>query len=588
MPVQREPSQEGETAAPIVVRKYGLLPPLDWDEDCMDELRRTNRFWNQLVEIERNNRAQYHTLVHQSEALREIAQQITVLDIEREAVIAERNQKRAAVRSKTKADTDTQEARLQAIREELSPLYAERKKLMPQARKQMEEALSKLEEERKAAVKTARQNSGLFWSNYNAVAASYQTARSKAMKEGAQLRFHRFEGVGRFVNQIQGGLSVEDLCAGKHSQVQLQLNGTHPGKKEKGILRIKAFVERDENNKPKPRYLHFPIVMERPIPPGSEIKMVTVNIEKVAGKPRYSVTFTCRAENPGEQPSGTRAAGVNIGWKQVEGGLRVATVAYSNGDIGHLLLPTRWRERMERVRTLQSQLDEGVNALLPRIKEALEDMPLWRNEESVAVEGYPEWLHRRLSGLVRAPKYGAKSLLALLWDLRMQWELEPNTLPLLHELAEDMEKWRKTHKRKWLELENLRDKLLTQRKHIYREFASQIADRAGLVAMDATSYKDAAKVKPVDGSDPELHAQARKQRVEVAPYELRLAITQIIEKRGGHVEKRKERINCCPTCQKPSPRDELVIACDCGTIYDTDEGAARNLLALALPEDFER
>ena len=41
--------------------------------------------------------------------------------------------------------------------------------------------------------------------HYNAVLASDETARVRAMKEGADLKFHSFDGQGRFTNQIQGG-----------------------------------------------------------------------------------------------------------------------------------------------------------------------------------------------------------------------------------------------------------------------------------------------------------------------------------------------------------------------------------------------
>jgi hypothetical protein len=587
----------------VVVRKYGLLAPTDWDDDITDELRRANRFWNKLVEIERDNRAKYQSILNRSTALCQIASQIAGLEAERETVIQERNRRRAAARSKAKADTAEQDARLTELRDLLRPLYAERKTLSASARTEMKSELEKLEAERRGEIKAARQSSGLFWSNYNAILDSFNVARTKALKDGAQLRFHRFEGEGRLVNQIQGGMTVEKLLGEGHSQAQLTITHTSRGRPA-GFLRIKAFVSRDANNKPAPRFVTFPILMERPIPPGSIIKMVTVNIAQLGGKPRYSVTFTCRAKDNDEPDSGTGAAGINLGWKSIKEGLRVATTAFSNGDMEHLILPKTWIERMQHTQTLRGQQDDAVNELLPTLKSALDGMPLW--QEGVALEGYPERLHRRLSGIIKAPRMSSQSLVNLLWEIKLQLESEPNTLPILHNIMaatapadslvadahqsyrpEDayLERWRKYVKRMYQEEANLRDRLLAQRKDMYRAFAKRIADRAGLVLVDATSYKEAAAVKKPAGEESELHAAARTNRVLAAPFELRLAIEQAMAKRRGRMEKYAKRINQCHACGATSTDGELIHTCSqCGGMFDVDENAARNLLQAAVAE----
>src|SRR3989344_3836666 len=35
----------------IVIRQYGLLAPLDWGQDCEEELERMDQLWNRLVDI---------------------------------------------------------------------------------------------------------------------------------------------------------------------------------------------------------------------------------------------------------------------------------------------------------------------------------------------------------------------------------------------------------------------------------------------------------------------------------------------------------------------------------------------------------
>lgn len=52
----KEGDSEAADAGVVVVRRYGLLDLIDWDDDVTEELWRANRFWNTLVEIERANR----------------------------------------------------------------------------------------------------------------------------------------------------------------------------------------------------------------------------------------------------------------------------------------------------------------------------------------------------------------------------------------------------------------------------------------------------------------------------------------------------------------------------------------------------
>jgi putative transposase len=47
----------------VIVRQYGLRPPLDWDDDAHEVLWLQNRLWNTLVEIDHEHNAQYRALI---------------------------------------------------------------------------------------------------------------------------------------------------------------------------------------------------------------------------------------------------------------------------------------------------------------------------------------------------------------------------------------------------------------------------------------------------------------------------------------------------------------------------------------------
>lgn len=580
----------------VIVRQYGLRAPLNWGRDVDDELYRMNALWNTLVDIERANRERYRKIVAESPVLAEISARIDALHSEREKLIAERNRRRAAARSKAKADTAEQDARLKAIKAELAPLYDQRKSLAAQARAEQKPLLDALEAERKEAVKRARQQSGCFWSNYNAVIDSYNTARQKAMKEGAELRFRRFKWEGRLINQIQGGMTVDELFSCAHSQAGIRLTGTSRGRPI-GVLYITAYTGHDAEGRHVRRNIEFPIILHRPFPDGAIIKEVKVSIRRRSptivrgtietnnsvaierGVPEYSVTFTCRAPAP-DDTSGTIGVGVNIGWKRVNGGLRVATAVFSDGTIEHLLLPDEWMRKYDHVQSLKSNIDETANAMHAILREALRDMPLWDQDEGVSIEGLTDSDHRLLSAIKRTQKTPTRAMDTLAWRIK-----EAPNIPFISDLSDKLETWRKQHKRYTLEMDNLRDKLISKRKDMYRVFAARLAARAGAIVLDATSYRDAALVKRKDGDDPALHEQARTQRVMAAPYELRLSIEQAAAKRGAHVERYAGEINHCHVCGSVNISGETVRHCHaCSTIFDIDENAARNLLATITAE----
>lgn len=589
-------NQTNKSESDVTVFRYGLLAPLNWGRDVEDELFRMNALWNKLVEIENANRERYREIISASPALSDVSGRIEDLQREREDLIAERNRRRAAVRSKSKADTADLDERIKAIKAELAPLYERRKALLAEARAQQKPLLNALEAERREAVKKARQESGCFWPNYNAVISSYEVARRRAMQTGSMLRFRRFTREGRLVNQIQGGMTVEDLFACRHSQAGIRLNGQSRGR-QTGTLYVTAYTGRDGSGRRIRRNVEFPIILHRPIPNDAVIKEVEVNIRRRSpnvvrcltdtdggpileyGEAEYSVSFTCQIPTRG-RVAGASAAGINIGWKRVSGGLRVATAAFHDGTIDHLILPDEWIRKYEHVQALRSGIDKSDGEMHAALREALRDMLIFE-QDGPRVEGLSESDHRLLSAIKRAPKAPGRAMDALAWRLK-----ETPNMPFVANLSATIEAWRKARKRMILEMDNLRGKLLARRKDLYRNFAARIVARAGAIALDDTDYRAASLVERKDGEDPELHEKARLQRVMAAPHELRLAIEQAAAKRGGYIERHGGSINHCRACGSRNVSGDIARHCHaCGSVFDVDENAARNLLAFMTADD---
>jgi hypothetical protein len=275
------------------------------------------------------------------------------------------------------------------------------------------------------------------------------------------------------------------------------------------------------------------------------------------------------------KPTGGAAAGVNLGWKRVATGLRVATVVTSDGIVEHLILPNKWIRRWEHVQALHAAIDAAANDMHASARQHLADMPKWE-AEAPALAGISEQDHRLLSRIKYAPKAPIRAMDALAWRLK-----DIPNLPFAAGIGTQIEAWRKENKRQTLEMDNLRQKIQRERQNLYRTFAARLADQAGAVVMDTSRLKRAARVRNEDGSDPELNDIARSQRVMAATHELRLAIDQAMKKRKGYVETYGDEINHCHTCgSNNTSGDDLVTrACStCGSVYDVDVNAARNLL----------
>src|SRR5215469_9403667 len=173
LPTERdhlEPEEPVESEDRVGMRQYGLLPPLDWDDECEAEIDRQRHFWNNLVEIERSHREMLRKERSKDPQIADLEAQLAAISTRIDDALVARNQLRAASRSKANNDLD----------EPLNQLSAERwalyEKLKPLHRKwarKNQTILGRLEKERRAKVTVTRHASGLWHGNYGAVMESF-------------------------------------------------------------------------------------------------------------------------------------------------------------------------------------------------------------------------------------------------------------------------------------------------------------------------------------------------------------------------------------------------------------------------------
>jgi predicted RNA-binding Zn-ribbon protein involved in translation (DUF1610 family) len=511
--------------------------------------------------------AAWHSVFEKDAEYTRLKTELDSVNVEIDKAWEERRTLRAKLRAKSTDEDQASADAIKAMTARRSELWAQLKTLRNKLKPEYKEQLDAVELDRRAKVKKARQESGLFWSNYNAVVDAYNVARSKATKAGATLRFHAFDGTGRFVNQIQGGMSVDDLFNGRHSQVCVSdispdafsqfFSGKRDSKQSQRLrwLTVTAYTGKDENGKHFRRNLIFPMVMHRHIPDDARIKEVEVVSKEVAGKIQWSVTFTCTSETESPKHRSPSACGLNFGWRQTSNGIRILSLADSVGEKEHFYLPESVINRLQYCEQLQSELDEAANDMRDRIAEWLQS------------EGAPdEWKTAAEEAKnSRSPAKLAK--LALLWrdiEFKSEWR----------EIAEQ---WRKDDKRKRQKMDNLRQKAIAHRRAFYQKIGKQIAERYSMIGFGQLDLKKAAQLVIADTEENKLPAKARAIRQMVGLYELTEWIKKQAAKTGAMVvEAERPVTNTCHVCgsRQDVKSDMLHHHCTkCGSVWDRDENA---------------
>jgi len=419
----------------IVIRKYGLRDPVDWATDCEDQLQRQNRLWNRLVGIERLIQDRRREIFRDDPELARLLAEIEEAEGDDRRAL----EQRASVRHK-----------------ELESRFAT--------------LLSQTESERKTLVKRARQESGLWWGNYNAVYLAYERARVRALRTGSRLRFRAFDGTGRFRNQIMGGMTVRDLFGGRH-QVQAQTlhddAHAHPVRAERRrrsrtSLTATIYTDRVKGR----RTLTWPMVMHRPIPEDARIKEIIVTRKREGFGFRWSAIFICtRAHRLETVTPAARAARVTLGTDEDERGIRIAIVEDPDGGIEHVYLPAAVSDRSARVATLHVRLTRALAEVRERLR-------AW-----LATETFPHGLTALAHAAVKSSTFEP------LMNLALAWREHPAFRP---EWCTELEAWRRTDKRERTEAAGLQRKMFGLRRQFYQSTAKRFAETYGTIALTLT------------------------------------------------------------------------------------------------------
>lgn len=548
-----------------IAYQYGLLDPPDWDQDCHEQLYLMNRLWNSLVEIEHEHRTQYRALFSNTHEIAPLEERAHTLENEQADLRAQRKGLRQ--QAGARVPTPAIDARLREIAKDLQLARGAAKQMRTAIKDRLQPQITALQNERFEAAKKARQQSQLYWGNYNAVLQAYETARSQAMKDGTELKFRRFDGQGRFVVQLQDGCNVEGLTQGT-KPVKLDLTPTPiPGRKGVPRPRLSMTVYTRDRQ---PRLVTWPIIYNRPLPEGfCRIQNVVVTRRRVATRWRYAVVFTCLIDTPPSVSPSEASCGINLGFRTTSAGLRVATI-HAKQYTYRLQLSNAWMSHMDALEVLHQERDKARNQIHAVLKAHWPERPA----------NIPEEFGERLENLVKAQQISTASLASI----AICWRKYPDWWPAMFQR---LESWRSADKKQFEREANDREHMMLVRREQYRLFARDLAQRFGLIRIGKIDLRSMAVLETADGAENKLHQRARRNRTRASLYLLQCEIEKQAAKFGSRVEYIGGATTTpCHQCgdRCAVSKENVMHVCEhCGAVWDQDENAARNILLAGTP-----
>jgi hypothetical protein len=506
----------GKKARNVRAYEFGCLdPPIEGEDAAMAQMRGRVKLWNQLVELEH----QYHE--------------------KRDAIIA------------PFVVSDDEKTR-----------KAERKAAFK--REDVREQLRLLEKEEYEEARKLWLASGLYWCNYGEVTLAWQQAKKRP---DGDLHFHSWHNQpGKVVVRFQTGLPVQDAFSGSSNLLKLSAVPdaayTSPVRAERRKLARSCVSIRVASVDRKPVWLTLACILHRPLPPDGLIRSASILCDRVGLHRRFKLVLV--VEEPITRPATPNrngTIGIDLGWRRLPTGLRVAFWHDDNGNSGEIILSNYWLNGMTQVDNLRSIRDTKFNEARTTLMQFLA-----RNRDII-----PPWLEEQTPNLARNPRH----LTAVVWHW-LHNRFDGDT-----DIFSQMNDWRRRENHLHAYEDNLRDRLLRQRREQYRIFAAWIAKNYSIVRLENINLSDIARVKGGHGAG--LPQPVRRYRQWAGCSILRSTIQNAIIREGVKYELVEpayttQRCHVCGALQEFDAANILTPTCpECGSTYDQDMRAAINI-----------
>lgn len=558
---------------------FGALAPTENAALTSEQMFLAHRYYNTLVEIERERRGKCDA------AIRDLCPQVALLSaavaaIEKRLEEALSEIKRANAQARKKTAPRELRERAKEFRGELraarAALKAEKKTAYADPR--VIAAQDQIDAENAEKRKAARAASGLYFGTYLLIEQSLGSIRS-----GAPPKFKRWTGDGTVAAQVQKGCSIDELLSGEDRRVRVDLasgyeiddkgrtvrtreyeefvakNGRTMRRRKRDTISVRVGSNPDRT----PIMCQVPARVHRPMPSDARIKWAFLSQTRVGTHREYRIRLSVERAAGWRKDdladSGTVA--VDIGWRIVPGGLRVAAWRGDDGATGELILPQAVLDRLRKCESLQSIRDRNFEP----VRDALAK---W-----IAEATRPDWVTERAQTLRQWKSQARLAGLVIFW--------RANRFDGDGEMFARVEAWRKQDKHlyDWQSCQ----RLSTQRRRmdLYRNFAAMLTRRYKTIVVEEFDLRKVQKLPAAD-AEPVDAAVREHQRDACCSALVRCLRERAAEFREVDAVHSTTQCSSCGKLSDFDRRDVIRECAHCGHRCDQDYGAAAVILARAL------
>jgi hypothetical protein len=562
---------------PTKVYTFGLpRGPASGADEVERQMGMARGYRNDLLRLELGRRAAYRAMTDGCPEVGDLSARIDELDAERSGI-------REAVKARSKAErkrvpaTDGERARAKEIGAEIKALRARRK----DARKGETWVNAALAERRSVMVKSLREHwsrQGLYWGTYLLVEKS-----ADQWFAGPDPSFRAWDGSGRVGVQIQktrfdgqemNGMPVWWLFQCQDPRLQVDMtpivrrtrrNPNGKAVRNSGTLRFR--VSSDE--KGRPTWAEFPIIIHRPMPADGVIKGAWVIRRRVGMRWKWDLQIQLEAPSFLAEPASEtgHTVAVDFGSRGKDSGYRVAYALDEAGESAHFGFDEivsggrTVAERFQHAESLQKIRDREFNT-------ARESLATWVDSASV-----PAWLAEQTATMRQWRSTRRLARVVSQWrDSRFDGDSEAFALA---------DAWRKQERHLYQWECDERRKAERRRNDAYRVWARRLAERYQRVVIEGVD-RAAVIRKPDPEAEDHATQYANWLRSKTAVATLRTFIRDAFGAQRVTVLATAGRASTCPVCLGKAQTEGGYLRCaedECKAVVEEDHARCWHLLA---------
>lgn len=313
-----------------------------------------------------------------------------------------------------------------------------------------------------------------------------------------------------------------------------------------------------------PIMVEVPVYLHRTLPPEAMIKWVKLFRERDGGRYAWKLSLSVEYPRTFEEADISDILSVDLGWKQVDGGWRIAYWARLCGDKviehGDLVVPDRIVQKFLRADKLKSVIDENRDELKTWIM-------FWYEKQD----------KRKIPDIVRDELKNVHSWFSHNKFVVLTRIVSDNTFVNSDELLTVLSEWKKRYKHLLSYWKGEKRRAINARNYMYRVFSDTLRKKGNVLGLEDMSIKTF-KESPQPESAKEESKTAKRQLQYAAPGTLRKYLTEKFDYVVWIDPAYTSQI--CPDCGNllDYGDDRAFGTCTaCGKVWDRDLAGSSNI-----------